>query len=138
METLIVIGLAAIILGFGLFVGMDAYRNYGIRSEENNLVSVLEKARMLSLTNVDQALHGVHITQTQYTIFEGASYAGPSTTDEVFNVGPAFTLIGNPSLPTDIVFRQLDAYVATATQLTVSNGARLITVSINNEGGIDW
>ena len=137
VEVLVVIGIASLLLGLGLFISMDAYRSYSFRSERNNFVSVLEKARMLSLVNVGQAAHGVHVTTSTYTIFEGAAYSPTSSLNEVITIGRTVTITENPT-GTDIVFGQLAANVTTSAQFVISDGTRFGGISINHEGQIDW
>ncbi len=137
VEIMIAVAIFTMLLGFGLIVGMDFYRSYSFNSERNISLAVLRKARTEAMVNIDQAAHGVHITATQYTIFEGAAFTGRPAAqvalDETIKAQPTITLT-----PVDIVFNQLDGSVTTPGSFTVSDGARLSTVLINNEGRIDW
>src|SRR6266478_725777 len=74
VEIMIAVAIFMMLLGFGLIISMDFYRSYSFNSERNIALAVLRKARTEAMVNLDQAPHGVHITATQYTIFEGASY----------------------------------------------------------------
>ena len=139
IEVMIVMVALAMLGGFGLLVGMDFYRSYSFRSERNILVSVLRRARALSLVNMNQSPHGVRIESAGYTIFEGTSFAGSAPAlNETISAPPNIVLSSNPALPRDVVFGQLDGSVATPVSIIITDGVRSSTVSVNNEGRINW
>ena len=139
IEVIVVTAIFALLGSLGLFIGMDVYRSYSFRSERDIVVSMLEKARSQSMVNLDQSAHGVRIESARYTIFEGASYAGRiAALDEAVDRAPTVLVAGNPPLPLDIVFGQLDGNVQNAGAVTISDGARSELITINHEGRIDW
>ena len=139
IEVLVVMTLFSLFASFGLFIGLDFYRNYAFHSAESVSVSAIQKARMRSLVNMNQAPHGVRIEQSHYTIFEGASYASRlAVLDEVIALPAAVSISGISSFPLDIVFNQLDGSVAAPASIRLSDGARSSTIKINTEGRIDW
>ncbi len=139
VEVILVIGILTMLGGFGLFISMDFYRGYSLRASRNTLVSTLHRARSQSLSNIDQSPHGVRIEKTQYTIFEGPTYASRSAAlDEVIGAEPTVTISASSTLPIDIIFAQLDGSVAASNTVAVGNGVKTYTISINNEGTIDW
>jgi prepilin-type N-terminal cleavage/methylation domain-containing protein len=142
IEVLIVLALFAILAGIGVFLGFDVYRSYAFRSERNIIVSVLEKARSQSLSNINQEPHGFYYDGVdEYTIFQGSSYPGDPAFDEVIKKENPNVVIGGV---TEVVFMQITG-VATTTvsapfplDITVDDGPKSATISINEEGRIDW
>ncbi len=145
IEILVVIALFAIILGLGLFVGFDFYKNYSFRSEESIIVSVLQKARNQSLNNINQARHGVHFKLGKYIIFQCPALTPQCTS---YTAGPednpinsSYGVTFNP-LPPDIVFDQLNGDCVGCQSsdivITASDGVKSYNISINSEGGISW
>ena len=89
IEVLIAIGIIFFLGGMGLFLSMDFYRTFSFRSDNNTVVSILHKARMQALSNIDLndaggKDHGVHYDAVthQMTIFEGSSYGSEPAQDE--------------------------------------------------------
>jgi len=139
VEIILVLGLLTMLGGFGLFISMDFYRSYSLRASRNTLISTLHKARSQAISNIDQAPHGIRIESNQYTVFEGPTYASRTATlDEVIGAEPTVTISTISTLPLDIVFGQLDGSVAASNTVQVGSGVKIYTISINNEGAIDW
>jgi prepilin-type N-terminal cleavage/methylation domain-containing protein len=117
IEILIVLGIFAFVAALTLFVSLDVYRGDSFHAEEDRLFTSLEKARSQAISNMcfgpgctDGKPHGVHFATTQYTIFQGASWATRDTAlDEVVPIqSKTITVTGF----TDVLFIQL---VGTAT-----------------------
>lgn len=141
IEIILVIAIVGVLATIGLWTSMDSYRGYSYRSERDNLVSALQKARMDSMTNINAAQHGVHLTASNYTVFQGTDYASRNPSfDRVITPSGAITLSGSPALPRDVVFDQLSGSVAAAMAgtITITDGARSTAITINNEGHISW
>ncbi|PJC65463.1 MAG: hypothetical protein CO020_00525 [Candidatus Colwellbacteria bacterium CG_4_9_14_0_2_um_filter_50_12] len=135
LEIIIVVALFAILAALGLFIGLDLYRGYALASERSTVVNILEKARSQSVNNINQTPHGVHFTGSAYVIFQGASYASRDQSyDEVITSAPGVTAGG----VTETVFTQLEGSANPTGEVTVSNGLKSMTISINNEGRINW
>ncbi len=147
IEVMIVLGLFALIGGLGLIISMDTYRGHNFGSERNVLLSTLEKARSQAISNMcfgagctDGKKHGVHVTPTGYTIFQGSSWGSRDTAvDEVVALESASVVISGL---TDVIFAELEGTASfnpvgshTIT-LTDSSGKDSSTVSITSEGRI--
>src|SRR5271154_5232788 len=83
LEILVVMGILTVVAGFGLALSLDGYRDYLFRDERDTVIGALQKARSQAINNVclgsgcsDGVPHGVFLQNSQYTIFQGASYAG--------------------------------------------------------------
>lgn len=138
IELLVVIAIFGILATLALFFSLDFFRTYASNSEQITLVSALSKARSQSLANIDRAPHGVHITPSSYTMFEGSSYATRTQSlDQVLSINSAL----NPTTTTDIVFDQLTGNAAgcsTSCVITLSGSNGNETVTINSQGAILW
>jgi prepilin-type N-terminal cleavage/methylation domain-containing protein len=135
IEIIVVIGIFAILGTFGLFATLDSYRSSTLSGERASLVSILSRARANSLSNIDGLPHGVHITPTNYTIFEGSSYDTRAVNmDQTIS---ASNSINHGTSTEDIIFSPLSATTTQAT-ITLSNGVRSETIEVNSEGMINW
>ena len=134
IETLIVIGIFMLLASLGLFMAFDSFRSSSLRSERDMVVSLLGEARSDSMNNINQVPHGLGFDGTNYVEFEGADYT-TGTNKEFIPVGSGTSISGVPS--TGISFSQL-AGTTTSVTLKVIQGSASSTVSINNEGMIDW
>ncbi len=147
IELIVTIAILTIIISLGLFLSFDFYKNYSFRSEKNVIVSVLEKARDQSISNIDQLPHGVHFQSnpTQYIIFEGSSYDSNNNNNIAINSSWGIS-ITSPSTPFDIIFDQLsgclsdglnDCAAATKT-ITIKDQQKSYNITVNSQGQIDW
>lgn len=126
IEVLIAVALLAIIFSLGLFISFDFYKSYSARSERDTIVSILQKARSLSMNNVSQTGHRVQFTDNPltYTILP-----------ENLAVPASYGIyIASPALPFEISFDQLRGS-GTAQTITLNNGD---VITINSEGQISW
>ncbi len=142
-EVLIVLALFTILLGLGYFLSIDFYRSYLFHTEENILISVLERARSDAQNNIFETAHGVHLSAENYTVFRGQTYDPNNVTNEVTPRNPSIQISGI----TDVVFEQLSgdpipafppSFSEGRGQIILSEENRSAVISINNEGRIDW
>ncbi len=134
IELIIVIGLFALLVAFGLPVAGNLYTDYVLISERDQFLAILRKTRNQALTNLDAQSHGVHIASTSYTVFEGATWAGRiQDKDENISRSSAVTMNGT----SDIVFTALSGITA-STSWNLSNGIKISHVTVNSEGTINW
>lgn len=135
MELVIVTAIFAVVLAFGLPIGLDSYRNYLLTSEARNLVSVLRRAENLSLANNGGLPHGVAVEAGQYVLYEGVSYAARNPSfDENY---PRVSLVTVSSTP-EINFTNLSAQPSVTGTIVLSNGVRSLAITINDQGVILW
>ncbi len=135
IEVLIVIAILGGLAGLGLFVSIDFYKSYAFHSEKNIVVSIIQKVRSQSLANINESKHGVYFGTNNYVIFQGENYASRNATyDEIIQ---ANSLVSHSGL-TEIVFDQLTGLPAATASIVLSDGLRSSTISIGNEGRIDW
>jgi prepilin-type N-terminal cleavage/methylation domain-containing protein len=140
IEVLISITILTVIASLGLFISMDFYKNSSFKSENNIIVSVLQKARSRAMNNIDGKRHGVHFQTSpsvKYIIFEGSDYASRITArDQIIDASYGVATAGS----SDIIFDQLSGNCLTCistSDVIVSYGGKSYTITINNEGRID-
>ncbi len=126
IEVLIALVILVVIFSLGLFISFDFYKSISARAEKETIVSVLQKARNLSMNNISQEKHGVRFTANPltYTIFPD---------DIVVPLGYGI-FITSPALPFEVAFDQLSGNSQNQT-ITLNNGE---VITITNEGKIDW
>jgi len=135
MELVIVIGIFAVVLAFGLPIGLDSYRNYLLTSEQRNLVSILRRAENLSLANNGGLPHGVALGEGQYVLYQGSSYA---VRNQAFDENyPRVSSVAVSSTP-EINFLNLSAMPSVTGTIVLSNGLRSLTITVNDQGAILW
>lgn len=136
IELLLVLGLLVLILSLTAPVAINHYQSYQIIAERDNILGLLRRARSLSIANRNAAAHGVYfdMSQSQYVIFEGSSYAlrAPNW-DEVFSWPASLTITGQ----SEVVFAPLAA-TTTGVNIALSNSAANFNIQINDQGGILW
>ena len=135
VELLVVMAIAAVMMGLGLFLSADFYRSSSFQSDINSIAAAAPKARSQAVNNINAAPHGIHLDSAGYTIFQGSSYlARIQSEDEILTGNPSFTFSG----PTEIVFTQLSGESTANGNLIITNGIKTATISFNSEGLIDW
>ncbi len=134
IELLIVLALLAIILAFSAPVALSHYQAYVFISERDEFLSLLRRARTLSLANRNSQPHGLYIDAASYIIFEGSDYLNRNPAyDEIFPRAQGIDISG----PTEIVFAPLSAASAGG-NITLSYGDQSVNFKINTAGGITW
>ncbi len=132
LETLLSMAILFILLGAGLPIAANFYKDYQFDGEYDLLFSILEQARNQALVNLNEASHGVSINGVNYVLFQGASFAArDASQDRSFPRSGAITITGS----SELVFNELDGTTASTT-LTLSNGVKSRDLYINSEGSI--
>jgi len=135
IEIVVVMGLFAVLAGFGLFLSFDFYRSYAFRAERDMVISILQKARSQALNNIRETPHGVHLQNDSYILFQGSSYAvADHAFDQVVDAAPSISRIGL----SEVVFTQLSGGANASGTIDITDGLRTVSISINNAGRISW
>ena len=145
IEVLVVMGILAILSAMGYLVTIEFYKSYAFNAERDTIVSLLQKARAASLSNINQSPHGVYFDAAdgQYVVFQGSSYAGRNQLlDQNIPYSPGITRGGTIN---KVIFQQLtgnsmqdgDANPLSGS-VTLAEGNRSETISLNNLGQINW
>jgi len=136
IEVIIVVVLISFIASLGLSIGIDVYRSSSLAAERDLLISALERARNLAVTNVGGSAHGVYVEDDKHTIFRGASFASRDITYDLTIVN---TSLVTATGTVEFVFEQLSGDgLATGTIMITDDRGVSRTVTVNKEGGLDW
>lgn len=134
IELLVVLALFVIIIGYSAPFMIKFLAQTDVRSERNTTVSLLRESRSKAITNQNDDSWGLHITATDFTTFKGTSYSARDTAfDKTYPRSKGVTITGL----TDGIFARMSGTSSSAT-IIISNATATYTVSINNEGQINW
>ncbi len=132
IEIIVVIGVVAVVIGFGVVTDLSAFRRDTFQTEEAKIVSILQKARSRAMSNIYDTNHGVCYIAPNYVIFKGNTCTTgdsiPANTDISSNGGTLFPAI---------VFNRLSGTTTGAT-IHITDGIKSDDIMINNEGTINW
>ncbi len=130
MEMIVVIGIAGVLLGMGLPLTWDFYLKSELRSERSNAVQYLRTARTRAMSNRGESAHGMALINSNFVIFEGATYAGRNVArDQALPKSLGITATGT----TEFVFAALSGRSASSS-ITFITSSGSTTVFVNNEG----
>ena len=136
IELVIGISILAGLASIGLFIAMNQYSSYVLEADWNAAASLLQTARARAMSNINSSAHGLYFDAADFVVFQGSSYDDRDTAyDEKFVRSAIVTVTG----PEEIVFNRLrgDLLEGNGT-VTLSNGERSRTITLNNEGQISW
>lgn len=142
LETLVVISILVVLLMMTVFMTMDSFHGYSSRSQRDEVVMLLQRARSHAQNNIYQTKWGVcaDLAAQQYVLFEG-SYVASAARNEYTSMSLGVTVVSLP--PTFLctsggqIFTQLSATTSN-TAIVLTQTGRTATISINNEGAINW
>ncbi len=142
IEIIVVVAILLLLLSLGLITNMDSYKKYMFRSENQNLISSIAKARSESLTNKGELPHGICFdsAQKRFVLFQGASYQ--TSVNPIFiDTNPLTKITSIPNifscLNGGIVFSQLSG-TTTQVEIGVAQNGSVSTTTISHEGTIHW
>lgn len=134
MEVMISLGIFLILLGLTTPFVLQFYNRYQLDAERTTFIALLRQARAMSLTGENGATHGVYLASSQFTIFEGVSYATRDTSiDQTFERNSSVDITG----PSETLFRYLTGTSASQS-FNLTNGTKQGIIYVNKEGSIDW
>ncbi|MEK7616348.1 MAG: prepilin-type N-terminal cleavage/methylation domain-containing protein [Patescibacteria group bacterium] len=134
IEVLISLSILTILLGLSVPFVLNFYERYQIDSERAKFVSLLRQARTMSLGGEGSADHGMYISGTQFTVYEGANYATRNTAkDQTSERETNVDITG----PTEATFAYLTGTTASQSFI-LDNRVKQNTIHVNTEGTIDW
>ena len=135
IETLIVLGLIGMIAVVGIIVGLDTYSRYIFRSDLDKTVSLLQKARSSAINNMYESKHGVYLGDIDSLIlFRGTSYDSSSPYN--YNVEKSKASYAD-TCSSVVVFDQLTGNTTNCV-ITITEGTKVSTITINDQGGINY
>ena len=134
IEIILAMALIAIIFAIGLPVSLNFYRSYSFQAEVNTVISLLEQARSLAMTNHNESAWGLYIDSDRFTVFRGLDYAGRyAPADRFFDRAGGIAIAGN----NEMIFNQLSGRT-NAANIIISGSGRTANININSEGAINY
>ena len=134
LEVIIVIGIFAFVSAFALWGGLDDFARYGLRGERDALISTLMAARSRAMNNLGESAHGAHIAPDGFTLFRGSVFDPLDPLNQSIQASASIAKSGD----IDVVFAELSGALGAPAWVTLDNGITSVTISINNEGAIEW
>ncbi len=136
IEILVVIAIVTMLMALGLFMSLDSYRSSLSRSDRDQVVSLLQKARSRSMANINQASWGVCYISPNYILFRGSACTAGASTNEAIGASNGVSVTGLADV-SPVVFTQLSGTTTSATVVVTQQG-KSATININDEGTISW
>src|SRR3989344_2445400 len=92
LELIIVVAILGILLAT-IIPSFLNFRRYSIlNTETQELVTMINRARLLSVSSKNDNRFGIHLEAGNVTLFQGATYTVGAPTNEVHSFDPALTL----------------------------------------------
>jgi prepilin-type N-terminal cleavage/methylation domain-containing protein len=142
LEILIVIAILGILVAV-IFPPLINFRRSSVLNvETQEMVTLINKARLSSMSSKGDVQYGVHFATTSITIFQGATYVFGATGNEehVFDptvsIGTAGSIVVNGG-GTDVLFQRITGATdqnATTTLSVVANTSASSTVVVRSSG----
>lgn len=134
IEILVVMAIMSLIFSLGVFVSLNSYKRYVSSFERNTLVTLLYKARSMAQNNIDNLPHGLHISGSDYVLFQGASY-DPSASSNQITEGSETVVVDGLS---EVIFEPLTGNPIATGVINIVLGSDKKTITILDEGRINW
>lgn len=140
MEILVVLAVLSFIVAI-TFSSLSDFRNKSaLKSSTQTALSVLQNARQKTLSSENLSQYGVHIDNSDLTLFTGSSYSQGLSSNIVYsidsNIEVTYSLNGGGS---DIVFDRLTGQTSNYGTITFSlssDNTKYKTITINNMGSV--
>ncbi|MFZ2303487.1 MAG: prepilin-type N-terminal cleavage/methylation domain-containing protein [Minisyncoccia bacterium] len=109
LEILIVIAILAILLATILPSFMNFRRNSLLNTDTMNLVTLINRARLLSVSSKDDERYGIHLETTKAVLFKGGVYDTASSTNEthIFSTGLSLSSIAINGGGSEVLFEKV-------------------------------
>lgn len=128
LELTISVGILALLLVIIVPSFMDFRRNSILNTETQNVITLVNKARMSSMSSKEDFQYGIHFDADKVVLFQGDTYvAGAGTNEElVLNTALTLSLIEVYGGGAEVVFQKVTGATnqnATTTLLVVGSTA---------------
>ena len=133
IEVLITIFLIFILASFVVSVGLNFYKSQQLETHVQEILQTLRRAQSKAMAiELDSSL-GVYLTNDNYTLFKGNSYATRDTQyDEVFDLPQIMTVSGL----SEIVFSKFEGKPNVIGNIILDSNSENRTININKFGTI--
>lgn len=92
LEILIVIAILGILLSVILPSFMNFRRSSLLNTDTMNLITLINRARLLSVSSKDDDQYGIHLESSKAVLFKGSVYSAGTTTNETHTFSTGLTL----------------------------------------------
>ena len=143
VEVLIVLALVGFISAVAVIIGIDSYARYAFRSQVDAATGLLEKARSQAINNIggkvdEQVCHGVKFDDPSNLVLFRLSDCTTHDPAYDFKVEKS-KAVDYDTITPEIIFSPLSGQIQIAeANITLTQGSKSVTITINHEGGINW
>ena len=137
IETLLALGIVAIIAAISVMSLSNFNKDKALSIEVEKVLSLITKARSLTLAAKDDSGYGVHFEERKSVLFKGASYSSSAATNQIqlLNDEVKISAIALTGGATDVVFQKLSGATTqngTLTLASVRNASqtKMITIAM--------
>ena len=138
LEILVVMGILAVLLSAIVPSFLNFRRSSTLNIETQELITMINRARLLSVSSKNDQQFGVHFESGKIVLFQGGTYSASSTTNEVHVFDPALTLasIGVNGGGSEILFQKVTGATTqdATTTLLVTGTTASTTVRVLSTG----
>lgn len=134
IEILIVIFLISILASFIVSIGLNFYKNQQLEVHSQGILQTLRRAQSKAMSIELDSSFGVYLTNDNYILFKGSSYAGRDPQyDEVFDLPEIINLSGL----SEVVFSKLEGKPNVIGNIVLGTDGGSNTININEMGRIN-
>ncbi len=92
LELLMVIAILGVLLAVITPSFLNFRRNSILNTETLQMVTIINKARLSSISSKGDMQYGIHFEATKVVLFQGTTYSSTANTNEVYVLDPALSL----------------------------------------------
>lgn len=92
LEILIVIAIIGILTATIMPSFMNFRRNSMLNTDTMNLITLINRARLLSVSSKDDEQYGIHLEPSKAVLFKGVTYSAGAPTNETHEFSTGLTL----------------------------------------------
>lgn len=138
IELIIVVAILGVLMTIITSSFANFHRNSILNTEAINLVTLINKARVLSISAKNDTQYGVHLESGKAVLFEGGAYSPSSSTNEthIFETGLTLSNITVQGGGTEIVFNKITGSTSNSatTTLLITGTTASTTVVVMGTG----
>ncbi len=139
IEVLLALSVVAIIAAISVTSLSNFNKDKALTIEVEKVLSLVTKARSLTLAAKDDSGYGVHFEDRKAVLFKGASYSSSAATNQIqlLNDEVKISAIALTGGATDVVFQKLSGATAqngTITLTSVRNSSQTKVITVTGTG----
>jgi len=134
IEIIIVVSLLSFIFSLGLAVTFRSYESHLFNAEIDTLANILIKARSNAQSNMLKSAHGVFIKESDYILFSGLLFDENNSMNQKTPRNKSIAVTGMQ----EVIFEAVSGNPDASGDILLTNGNQTGSISISQEGRIDW